>query len=104
MVFRLTVIRNSYFPAFNARCVGGSDRIPELRNRHTIPSTPQLPLRGAQQLAQMYIDEGHTLTWPTSSECDGINSQTMKMIFDANSEFLLTEYVHGWNIHCISPC
>ena len=68
------------------------------------PSTPQLPLRGAQQLAQMYIDEGHTLTWPTSSECDGINSQTMKMIFDANSEFLLTEYVHGWNIHCISPC
>ena len=81
MVFRLTVIRNSYFPAFNARCVGGSDRIPELRNRHTIPSTPQLPLRGAQQLAQMYIDEGHTLTWPTSSECDGINSQTMKAAF-----------------------
>ena len=49
MVFRLTVIRNSYFPAFNARCVGGSDRIPELlRNRHTISiytaaSTPWRP-------------------------------------------------------------
>ena len=83
----------AFVPAFNARCIGGSGRIPELlRNHHAIPATPQDPLPSANELAEMYVNEGHSLTLPSISECEDVDSDVMDAIFNMESAYCIDAY------------
>ena len=87
-----------FVPSFNSRNVGGGSRIPELLRLHnTIPATPLTPLPSAEDFADIFVADGHSLTRPRVPVHLDVGPELLQLLFDVHSDNCREAYSHAVN-------
>ena len=68
-----------------------------LRHHNTIPATPLTPLPSAEDFADIFVAEGHSLTRPRVPVHLDVGPELLQLLFDVHSDNCREAYSHAVN-------